>query len=34
MILYHGTNANPVHDFDVVIGSIADDTVGLQLWKL
>ncbi len=24
---------NPVHDYDVVIGPIADDKVGLQLWR-
>ena len=23
----------PVHDYDVVIGPIANDRVGLQLWK-
>lgn len=23
----------PAHDYDVVIGPIADDRVGLQLWK-
>jgi hypothetical protein len=23
----------PVHDYDVVIGPIADDRVGVQLWK-
>ena len=23
----------PVHDFDVVIGPIANDRVGVQLWK-
>ncbi len=23
----------PVHDYDIVIGPIADDRVGLQLWK-
>ena len=29
----NNSSANPVHDFDVVIGPIADDRVGLQLWK-
>lgn len=24
---------SPVHDYDIVIGPIADDRVGLQLWK-
>ena len=27
------SSANPVHDYDIVIGPIADDRVGLQLWK-
>lgn len=29
----NNSSANPVHDFDVIIGPIADDRVGLQLWK-
>lgn len=29
MKLYHGTNI----DFDIVIGPIADDRVGRQLWR-
>lgn len=24
---------SPVHDYDIVVGPIADDRVGLQLWK-
>ncbi len=24
---------HPIHDYDIVIGPIADDRVGLQLWK-
>lgn len=26
-------NSYPVHDFDIVIGPIANDRVGIQLWK-
>lgn len=26
-------SAVPAHDYDIVIGSIADDRVGVQLWK-
>ena len=34
-ILLNRNNANrePVHDYDIVIGPIADDRVGVQLWK-
>jgi hypothetical protein len=27
------TSKEPVHDYDIVIGPIADDRVGLQLWR-
>lgn len=43
MKLYHGTNKDfdkidlstdlPAHEYDVVIGPIANDRVGVQLWK-
>lgn len=26
-------NREPVHDFDIVVGPIADDRVGVQLWR-
>ena len=29
----NNSSAKPVHDYDIVIGPIADDRVGLQLWK-
>ena len=29
----NNTSANAVHDYDIVIGPIADDKVGLQLWR-
>ena len=29
----NNTSTKPAHDFDIVIGPIADDRVGLQLWK-
>ena len=34
-ILLNRNNANPepVHDYDIVIGPIATDRVGIQLWK-
>lgn len=29
----NNTSKAPVHDYDIVIGPIADDRVGLQLWR-
>ncbi len=29
----NNSTGNPIHDYDIVIGPIADDRVGLQLWK-
>ncbi len=29
----NNSTGRPVHDYDIVIGPIADDRVGLQLWK-
>ncbi len=29
----NNSTGKPVHDYDIVIGPIADDRVGLQLWK-
>ncbi len=29
----NSSTGRPVHDYDIVIGPIADDRVGLQLWK-
>lgn len=31
MKLYHGSNTTPIHDYDIVIGPIANDGVVLQL---
>ena len=29
----NNSTRQPIHDYDIVIGPIADDRVGLQLWK-
>jgi len=29
----NNSTGQPIHDYDIVIGPIADDRVGLQLWK-
>ncbi len=29
----NNSTGHPIHDYDIVVGPIADDRVGLQLWK-
>ena len=33
MLNRNNPDIKPVHDYDVVIGPIANDRVGVQLWK-